>query len=83
MRKVMIWTVGLTLLAMAVGCQRCNLFRRGALFAPTAAVPAAVIECPPVDPCADTVIGGACDPCTPPMTTVTPPPATFAPGPTG
>jgi len=75
--------LGMGIVLLTVGCQRCNLFRRGALFAPTTAVPAAVIECPPVDPCAETtVIGGACDPCTP-TTTVAPPTSTFVPGPAG
>lgn len=82
MRRMIAIGLGLGIVLLAVGCQRCNLFRRGALFAPTTAVPAAVIECPPVDPCGETVIGSACDPCTP-TTTVVPPTSTFVPGPAG
>jgi len=83
MRRMIVIGLGMGIVLLTVGCQRCNLFRRGALFAPTTAVPAAVIECPPVDPCAETtVVGGACDPCTP-TTTVVPPTSTFVPGPAG
>lgn len=82
MRRMIVVGLGLGIVLLTVGCQRCNLFRRGALFAPTAAVPAAVIECPPVDPCAETVVGSACDACGP-TTTVVPPTSTFVPGPAG
>ncbi|MGQ9505592.1 MAG: hypothetical protein ACUVQG_02815 [Thermogutta sp.] len=82
MRRMIVVGLGVGLVLLTIGCQRCNLFRRGALFAPTAAVPAAVIECPPVNPCDETVEGAACDPCTP-TTTVVPPTSTFVPGPAG
>ncbi len=81
MRRMIVVALGLSAVLLTVGCQRCNLFRRGALFAPTT-VPAAVIECPPVDPCGDTVVGSACDPCVP-STSVVPPTSTFVPGPAG
>lgn len=88
MRRMWIVGIGLGLLVLAVGCQGGGLCRRGALFAPTAAVPPAampttVIQCPPVDPCCGVpVVSGACDPCMS-TTTVIPPTSTFVPGPAG
>ncbi|NMC20796.1 MAG: hypothetical protein GYA33_10290 [Thermogutta sp.] len=79
MRKLLVLSSLVVIVVGTAGCQRCNWFRRGALFAPMQ--PAAVVECPPVVTDVP-VLDSSCEACAPPAMVV-PPTTTYVPGPAG